>query len=609
MDGPGGWPGPDRRGILCAPCQASRQSARRARPTPGPPSATGLPAPRGQAEPDVTSFSPPPAAARASSYWWIWLGAAAAWFATLGWRPLFNPDEGRYAEIPREMLASGDFVVPRLNDLVYLEKPPLQYWLTALCYRLFGLHPWSARLVTALAAAGGVVTVYLLARRLWGAARAEIAALRAASMLLYIFMGELLTLDMLLACELVAAIALFCASQLERERAPARSRRLALGCWAAMAAATLTKGLIGLAIPGAILVLYTLTSRDYAVWRHLALVRGSALYALLVVPWFAAVETAHHGALRFLIVHEHFERYLTKVHARYQPAWYFLPILAIGVLPWLPQALRALATGWRRSEPLGRFDAPRVLWIAAVFIVAFFSISDSKLAPYILPVLPLVALLASRDGPAAVADLWRAAALSALLGGALLVALVAYPLLSPHSRNLVVVHSAGIWIGLAAGLVLVAGVSILVSRPLWPDGVRRLAGAHFAAALLLATAGAGSLTWKYSGTVVLPELAAGLNRAPAAPVYAFRTYDWTLPVYTGRVLIPVEWRGELDYGLGHEPDKGISAYADFDRRWRAESQAFALVEPPELAALATAGLPYVLLKATPELLLISRVQP
>ena len=344
-------------------------------------------------------------------------------------------------------------------------------------------------------------------------------------------------------------------------------------------------------------------------WRHLALGRGSALYALLVVPWFAAVEAAHHGALRFLIVHEHFERYLTKVHARYQPVWYFLPILAIGVLPWLPQVGRALATGWRRGQPAGQFDAPRVLWIAAVFIVAFFSISDSKLAPYILPVLPLVALLASSDGPAADQDLRRAAFVSAFLGCLLLAALAAYPALDPHSRNLAVVRSAGVWIGAAAAVVLVAGVSVIATRPARADGVRRLAGAHFAAALLLATVGAGSLNWKYSGTVVLPELAAGLRRAPAAPVYAFRTYDWTLPVYTGRVLIPVEWRGELDYGLGHEPDKGISAYADFDRRWRAEPQAFALVEPPELATLAAAGLPYVLLKATPELVLISRVQP
>jgi 4-amino-4-deoxy-L-arabinose transferase-like glycosyltransferase len=556
----------------------------------------------------VTAPLPPPAAARASSRW-FWLAALMVFAATLGWRPLFNPDEGRYAEIPREMLASGDFVVPRLNDLVYLEKPPLQYWLTAAAFRVFGIHPFTARLVPALAALAGIGIVYFLARRLWGASRAETAALMAGSMLLYVFMAELLTLDMLLSIELLAAIALFCASQLERERAPGLAGRLILGCWIAMAAATLTKGLIGLAIPGAILVLYTLVSRDIAVWRHLALLRGGALYALLVVPWFAAVEAAHPGALRFLIIHEHFERYLTKVHARYQPVWYFLPILAIGVLPWLPQVVRALATGWRRGAPVGRFDAPRVLWIAAVFILAFFSISDSKLAPYILPVLPLAALLGSGDGPAATSDLRRAALLSASLGALLLAVLACYPVLDAHPRNLAIVRSAGPWIGIAAALVLAAGVAVIVRRPAAMQGVRWLAGGHFAAALLLATAGAGSLAWKYSGSVVLPELAAGLARAPRAPLYAFRTYDWTLPVYTGRVLIPVEWRGELDYGLGHEPDKGISAYADFDRRWRGESQAFALVEPPELSTLAANGLPFVLLKASPELVLISRFQP
>ena len=171
------------------------------------------------------------------------------------------------------------------------------------------------------------------------------------SMLFYVFMGQLLTLDMLLAVELVVAILAFCLAQQVRDTDARTRDRYLLGCWAAMAAATLTKGLIGLVIPGAILVLYTAVARDWRIWLNLALVRGSALYAAIVVPWFVLVERAHAGALWFLIIHEHFERYLTKVHARYQPAWYFVPILLAGVLPWLPQILRALAVGWRASVP------------------------------------------------------------------------------------------------------------------------------------------------------------------------------------------------------------------------------------------------------------------
>src|SRR3984957_1360714 len=103
-----------------------------------------------------------------------WMFCAAAilgtvlWFALLAQRPLFDPDEGRYAEIPREMLNGGDWVIPHLNGLAYIEKPPLQYWATALSYRLFGPNAVAARLYCALTALATIVLVWLTARRLWG---------------------------------------------------------------------------------------------------------------------------------------------------------------------------------------------------------------------------------------------------------------------------------------------------------------------------------------------------------------------------------------------------------------------------------------------------------
>ncbi|MBS0396701.1 MAG: glycosyltransferase family 39 protein, partial [Proteobacteria bacterium] len=351
------------------------------------------------------------------------LACGVVWFAVLGLRPLFNPDEGRYAEIPAEMLATGDWVVPHLDGLVYLEKPPLQYWATALAFAAFGHHEWAARLVAAATAALTLWFVYLLGRRAWGAERGATGAAMAASMLLFVAMGQLLTLDMSLSCWLTLATVAFCLAQLERGTDGARTRRYMLLCWAAMAAATLTKGLIGIVLPGAVLVLYTLLQRDFAAWRHLHLGKGLALYLALVVPWFVLVERAHPGALDFLIVREHFQRYLTRMHDRYQPWWYFLAVLAAGSLPWLPQVARALLSGWRRSRPLGEFDAARVLWVSAAFTLAFFSLSDSKLAPYIVPVLPPLALLGAARGPSALRDLRLAALLQAAFGALLAVGL------------------------------------------------------------------------------------------------------------------------------------------------------------------------------------------
>ena len=138
-------------------------------------------------------------ALRAGEQWtyrWLAVGVAVIWLGILGVRPLFNPDEGRYAEIPREMSSSGDWLIPHLNGLAYIEKPPLQYWATALSYRLLGQNAFAARLYTALTALATLVAVGGVARRLWGAQAAWRARAVLTGMLMFVMLGQLLTLDM-----------------------------------------------------------------------------------------------------------------------------------------------------------------------------------------------------------------------------------------------------------------------------------------------------------------------------------------------------------------------------------------------------------------------------
>ncbi len=531
-----------------------------------------------------------PAARHETRAWTLLLIACGiVWFAVLGVRPLFNPDEGRYAEIPAEMLASGDFTVPHLDGLVYLEKPPLQYWATALALAAFGHSEWAARLVTATSAVVALVFVFLLGRRTWSAARGLRAAAMAASMLLYVFMGQLITLDMALSCWLTIATVAFCLAQLERDAAPRRARNWMLACWAAMAAATLTKGLVGVVLPGAVLALYTLLQRDAAAWRHLHLGKGLALYLVLVVPWFALVERAHPGALDFLIVREHFQRYLTKVHDRYQPWWYFLAILAAGSLPWLPQVARALVSGWRRNQPLGQFDAARVLWVSAAFTLLFFSLSDSKLAPYIVPVLPPLALLGAADGPAAARDLTRAAALQALLGLALGAGLLVYGRRALSGDPAWTFATLTPWLVAVAALLVAGGAAALwLRRASQGAAGRMVAATGFAVALTLIAGGATAVAKRYSAK---PLLAAAGPLAAGAPLYTVDTFDWTLPFYTRRLVEPVGYRGELDFGLRAEPARGVATLDAFKVRWQAADAAYALVPHATAAALARDGVP------------------
>ncbi len=532
------------------------------------------------------------------------IACGVVWFAVLGLRPLFNPDEGRYAQIPAEMLASGDFTVPRLDGFVYLEKPPLQYWATAFALKAFGHNEWAARFFTAASAVLALVFVYLLGARAYSRERGLMAAAMTASMLLYVFMGQLITLDMALACFLTVAVCAFALAQLERQRAPGRTRAFMLLCWAAMAAATLTKGLIGIVIPGAVLTLYTLWQRDFTAWRHLHIGKGLLLYALLVLPWFVLVERAQPGAFNFLIVHEHFQRYLTKIHDRYQPWWYFLAILAAGSLPWLPQVARALVLGWRASAPRGQFDVSRLLWLSAAFTLVFFSLSDSKLAPYIVPVLPPLALLAALDDERGATDLARSAWLQVLFGLALAAAVVIY------GRRDLVGDPAATFAALRPWLVAVAialvacGALVLALRSRHFGAAARMqAAGGFGIALALIAGAATAVAPRYSAKALLAR--AG-TLTPAAPLFTVDTFDWTLPFYANRLVTPVAWRGELDFGLKLAPAQGIAAIADFETRWRTLPAGYALLPHAHYANFTRDGLEMRVLAEDFDNVLVSR---
>ena len=314
------------------------------------------------------------------------------WFALLAQRPLFDPDEGRYAEIPREMMLSGgDWVIPHLNGIVYLEKPPLQYWLTALAFRAFGLNEFAARLCTGVAGYLSLAAVFLLGRKLWGFAAGVRAALFSAASTLFVLLGHQLTLDMLLSFWLTAALGCFLMAQARGEGTGHR-RAWMLGCWAAMAFALLTKGLIGVLIPAAALGAYVLWQRDWPLLRRLHLRWGLPLFAAVAAPWFVLAARANGQFLEFFFVREHLLRFLTPIEHRTEPWWFFVPVLTVGIMPWLPQAARAL-TAPPGARAAREFDPLRLLWVWCVFVLVFFSLSDSKLIPYILPAVPALALL------------------------------------------------------------------------------------------------------------------------------------------------------------------------------------------------------------------------
>ncbi|HTS52267.1 MAG TPA: glycosyltransferase family 39 protein, partial [Burkholderiales bacterium] len=319
------------------------------------------------------------------------LASLLIWFANLNYRKLIKPDEGRYAEIAREMAVSGDWVTPRLNGIKYFEKPPLHYWAGAAAFTLFGQHEWTARLWSALTGALGVVLAWYGGQRLFGAPAGVYAAAVLGSSLMYVVVGHLNTLDMGLTLFLFAALCAFLLAQ--RDQATARENAVWMhAAWAAMAGALLSKGLVGIVIPGATLVLYSLIQRDWRPWRRLHSFSGSLLFLAISAPWFALVSMRNPEFAWFFFVHEHFLRYTTTIHQRVEPWHYFLPLLIAGLLPWTIVTADAVWRSWK-PQPGGEFQVRRFLLIWCGFVFLFFSASGSKLPPYILPLFPAAALL------------------------------------------------------------------------------------------------------------------------------------------------------------------------------------------------------------------------
>jgi 4-amino-4-deoxy-L-arabinose transferase-like glycosyltransferase len=468
-------------------------------------------------------------------------------------RPLWEPDEGRYAEIPREMLATGDWLTPHLNGVLYFEKPPLQYWLSALGMRLFGLNGAAARLPLALASGLMIWAAWRLARRL-GARDARWAPFMAATGLLAFLVGQILTLDALFSAFLVAALAAFVEAVAQR-----REGQGGLGwtllAFVFMAGAMLTKGLAQVILMGGILVFsLPFAGKDAALRR--AVLRtgfdplGWLLYLVLVAPWFWLVDRAHPGHAQFFFIHEHFTRFLTHEHARQgSNNWlldklYFVGILAVGLLPWLSATVSGLKRTWtflRGRGPQGQDHLARwtvgVTAIAFLWPLVFFSLSGSKLPPYILPVLvPLAALACAfeREGeePAALRRMgWELLALG-----------VIFFLATAAFRK-----DLGGLVGMA-----VLGAAF-VGLGLWALRFRGLTGPRLMTAL-------GASLWLL---VLAAQAAAGPGKSvadlarvgpPGAQWISYGTYFQGLPFYARTRVVVVAGTGELAYGRDHLAD-------------------------------------------------------
>jgi 4-amino-4-deoxy-L-arabinose transferase-like glycosyltransferase len=301
-------------------------------------------------------------------------------FYNLGGYSLKEPDEGRYAEIPREMVETGDYMVPHLDYVRYFEKPPLLYWMTALSFKAFGANEWSFRIPNALAALLCVVITYLFAARWFGDKIALLSSLMLISSFGFFAMAHIVTIDMLFAVLLF--ISLLCFYEFYHQE---KALFLYL-FFAILALAVLAKGPVALILLGATILLFLLTERKISFLKKMASVKGILLFFLIAAPWFIVISLREKEFFHFFFIDQHILRFLTTKHRRSGPVYYFIPVLLGGLFPWSIFLPRAVIRLWRVKELRLFF-----IWSAVVF--AFFSLSGSKLPPYILPVFPALSII------------------------------------------------------------------------------------------------------------------------------------------------------------------------------------------------------------------------
>jgi 4-amino-4-deoxy-L-arabinose transferase-like glycosyltransferase len=514
------------------------------------------------------------------------------YFGGLGAIPYFEPDEGRYTEIPREMLALKDFVLPHLNGVLYFEKPPLYYWLNALSQAVFGISEFSSRFWSAMLGMLGLIPTFYLGAKARNRPAGLLAAIILGTSPFYLALAHLTIIDMTLT--FFFTVTLSCFYLASEEKAPRKVQWLWYGMFSAGACTVLAKGLIGMALPGAVVFAYLLLGNRWPVLKRVPWLSGTAVFLAIAAPWHILAALRDPDFLHFYFVREHLLRYLTTIHARTEPSWFFVPVVIWALLPWtalLPSSLGALATRTEHGRRRFLTASPELfLWLWGGIVVVFFSLSHSKLIPYVLPAMPPLAILAALKAQdltrgKEVAGAWvKALLLVALLGvavfgGAFIWAgLGQVKAFGPTGAVHLSVLVAGI---LCAALAILAAVFVLKGR--WRHAFSLMA--------LCATA---SFACIWSAAPLIPKNREARTFAefiqahekPGDQVFSFGLYSQTLPVYLKRPIGVAGFEGELEFGISklsvEERGERFPTARAFAALWNSPTRVWCVVDRGDL---------------------------
>lgn len=497
----------------------------------------------------------------------------------IGNRPFADPDEGRYVEIPREMVVTGDYITPRLNGLKYFEKPPLLYWLQAATIKAVGINEYSMRFWIVFFAILGCLSVFLVGLATQSAITGLFSAGILATNLLYYAHSRLIILD--LAVSVLISGVLWCLFlAFVRKDKPKRSKSVIVAMYALAALACLTKGLIGIILPGFVVFLWICFTNNWGKIREVISIPGILIFLAIFLPWHIAVCSRNPDFFHFYFVVEHFLRYTTQIHARYQPAWFFIPIIIAGLLPWTGFSLAALAESVRQIFQR-RSDSENIFLICWIFgIFGFYSFSNSKLIPYILPIVPPISYLTAKMltktgivGGNFKIGIW----LNTIL---LCAALTALHLAKGSISDVISAFPEVKTLIIAFAVVMIMCIALLLYSIFSKKSANKTMVLYIFLAMnmmwILNKAAPFYQAVKKPSAKRMAQIVR-TNRQPEDLVFSYKKYQQDFPVYLESIIGVVDHWGELNFGNNAEPNDRMISESELIQRWNGSKRIFLLL--------------------------------
>ena len=483
---------------------------------------------------------------------WLTILIAFVNFFYLGSVPLTVPDEGRYAEIAREMLSTHQYIIPHLDGIFYFEKPPLSYWINAGLMSLFGDSEWTVRSGGALLGLLSCLATYLVAYKLYNRRIAILSALILSSCALHLGMSHILTTDMPLSFFLTLSLYAFLLA-FQLSKGIQRDGWL----WAAyfcLGLAVMTKGLIGIVFPGLIVLVWIAVSKQWRLLKNMRLFSGFIIVLSVTLPWLVIVQKQVPAFLNFYFIEQQFARYATGVAHHEMAFATYCFIFNMGLFPWvvwLPQSINLIWSQCRTDNALRKTHLYLLIWPAVIFI--FFAGSHSILIPYILPVFPPLAILIAQY----IDSVWlkklnRNQQISVMFFSLINLILGIGFFLLPYF-NVIMITSNTYYLLALAAIPVISG-AIIAGLLAYYGSIQRVF-----MVMLFTTYLSLTIAWSISSQANLRsikplalKLRTLLTEHPNAKVVNYGSYHQDLPYYIKQLVVIVNWTNELTFGLENQ---------------------------------------------------------